>query len=157
MGICDTKVWRDSAYSPPRKVWHLGAWVLVLWMGVSSPCRLNALQLSLLKSENTSWELREGWSTADGTSCLVLLLSCAHLAVMKKDNPGRRMGHFTELTVTEGRETRNTKVEKQINNSRWWGLPPALGNDADLFFTQLFPKMKQLLRKNVKEWKYFNY
>lgn len=60
MGIRDTKVWRDSAYlSPARKVWHLGAWVLAFWMGVSSPCRLNALQLSLLKSENTSGSLEK--------------------------------------------------------------------------------------------------
>lgn len=92
----------------------------------------------------------------DGTPRLVLLHSCARMAVMEKDNPGRRMGRFTELIVTEGRETSTTKVEKQINNSRWRGLPPALGNYADLFFTRLFPKMRQLIRKNVKEWKYFN-
>lgn len=89
----DTKVWRDSAYSPARKELHLlGVRVVSLWMGVSSPCGLNSLQLYLPKSVTTNWDLGWCWSRVNKTTWIIMLLLCALLRAMGNDDLWRNKG-----------------------------------------------------------------
>lgn len=152
MGIHDTKIWGDSAYSPARKVKHLLGKCGVTTVGVSSTCKLNSLHLQLHKSGTTSWGFGGCWSRGKKVAAIVSL-SSVFWGWQGMTTWGRMKGHIGNPLVTmSGQKTLWKRSNRWTIQSGerflllWW-IPQPLIDFFLFFFFSL--KMRCLTWKSL--------
>lgn len=158
MGIHDTKIWGDSAYSLAREEKHLLGACGVTTMGVSSPCRLNSLHLQLPKSGTPSWGFGWCWSREKKGTGIISLSSvfCGWQGVTTR---GRMKGHIGNPLATMSGTDRQTRQKRSHRRTIWsgegflllWWMPQPL---IYLFF---FPKNEMTdMEKPAEKWSWDN-
>lgn len=158
MGIHNTKIWGDSAYSPAREEKHLlGAYGVTTVTGVSSACGLNSLLLQLPKSGTTSWGF--GWCWSRGKKVTgIISLSSVFWGWQGMAAWGRMKRHFGNPSVMISGTDRQTPWKKSdrwtIRSGEgflllWWNPRPPI--------YLLFPKNEMTeMEKPAEKWSCYN-